>query len=103
MAQSWLLPEDVCAAILWHHDYAALEGGQCGVSPAGTANIAVALAAQYESWSLPMAVILIVPMCLLSAIVGILLRGTDEDHAACELGKINRRHLGDKVTEGTPR
>ncbi len=27
----------------------------------------LALAAQYESWSLPLAVILIVPMCLLSA------------------------------------
>ena len=29
------------------------------------------LAAQYESWSLPMAVILVVPMCLLSAITGV--------------------------------
>jgi multidrug efflux pump len=29
------------------------------------------LAAQYESWSLPLAVILVVPMCLLCAIVGI--------------------------------
>jgi multidrug efflux pump len=29
------------------------------------------LAAQYESWSLPMAVILVVPMCLLSAVVGV--------------------------------
>jgi hydrophobe/amphiphile efflux-1 (HAE1) family protein len=29
------------------------------------------LAAQYESWSLPLAVILIVPMCLLSAILGV--------------------------------
>ncbi len=29
------------------------------------------LAAQYESWSLPLAVILIVPMCLLSAITGV--------------------------------
>ena len=29
------------------------------------------LAAQYESWSLPFAVILIVPMCLLSAIAGV--------------------------------
>jgi len=33
------------------------------------------LAAQYESWSLPLAIILIVPMCLLSAIFGIWLRG----------------------------
>ncbi|MBS0261673.1 MAG: efflux RND transporter permease subunit [Planctomycetes bacterium] len=30
------------------------------------------LAAQYESWSLPLAVILVVPMCLLCSIVGVL-------------------------------
>ena len=30
------------------------------------------LAAQYESWSLPMAVILVVPMCLLCSVVGVL-------------------------------
>jgi hydrophobe/amphiphile efflux-1 (HAE1) family protein len=35
------------------------------------------LAAQYESWSLPLAVILIVPMCLLAAVSGLLLRGMD--------------------------
>jgi multidrug efflux pump subunit AcrB len=35
------------------------------------------LSAQYESWSLPFAVILIVPMCLLAAIGGLLLRGMD--------------------------
>jgi multidrug efflux pump subunit AcrB len=35
------------------------------------------LAAQYESWALPMAVILIVPMCLLAAITGLLFRGMD--------------------------
>src|SRR5213079_1001508 len=29
------------------------------------------LAAQYESWSLPLVIILIVPMCLLSAIAGV--------------------------------
>ena len=29
------------------------------------------LAAQYESWSMPMAVLLVVPMCLLSAIAGL--------------------------------
>ncbi len=37
------------------------------------------LAAQYESWTLPFAVILIVPMCLLSAISGVLLRGMDNN------------------------
>jgi hydrophobe/amphiphile efflux-1 (HAE1) family protein len=35
------------------------------------------LAAQYESWSLPLAVVLIVPMCLLAAVSGLLLRGMD--------------------------
>ncbi|WOE74672.1 efflux RND transporter permease subunit [Alterisphingorhabdus coralli] len=37
------------------------------------------LAAQYESWLLPLAIILIVPMCLLSAIVGVGLRGIDNN------------------------
>jgi hydrophobe/amphiphile efflux-1 (HAE1) family protein len=31
----------------------------------------LALAAQYESWALPLAIILIVPMCILSALLGI--------------------------------
>ena len=35
------------------------------------------LAAQYESWALPLAVILIVPMCLLAAVSGLLMRGMD--------------------------
>jgi hydrophobe/amphiphile efflux-1 (HAE1) family protein len=35
------------------------------------------LAAQYESWTLPLAVILIVPMCLLAAVSGLSLRGID--------------------------
>ncbi len=33
------------------------------------------LAAQYESWKLPLAVVLIVPMCLLAAVTGLLARG----------------------------
>ncbi len=33
----------------------------------------LALAALYESWSLPLAVILVVPMCLLSSVVGVAL------------------------------
>jgi multidrug efflux pump len=37
------------------------------------------LAAQYESWSLPLTVILIVPMCLLSAIWGVYFRGQDNN------------------------
>jgi multidrug efflux pump len=35
------------------------------------------LAGLYESWSLPLAVILVVPMCLLSALAGIALAGMD--------------------------
>jgi len=35
------------------------------------------LAAQYGSWTLPLSVILIVPMCLLAATIGVLLMGQD--------------------------
>ena len=37
------------------------------------------LAAQYESLTLPLAVILIVPMCLVAAIAGVILRGQDNN------------------------
>ncbi len=37
------------------------------------------LAAQYESWKLPLAVVLIVPMCLLAAVSGLSLRGMPID------------------------
>ena len=37
------------------------------------------LAAQYESWSLPLAIILIVPMCLFAAISGVLFRSMDNN------------------------
>ena len=37
------------------------------------------LAAQYESVTLPLAVILIVPMCLIASITGVLLRGQDNN------------------------
>ncbi len=37
------------------------------------------LSSLYESWSLPLAIILIVPMCLLSAITGVWLRGADNN------------------------
>jgi multidrug efflux pump subunit AcrB len=35
------------------------------------------LAAQYESWSLPLAVILVVPMCLLCSVIGVVLAKMD--------------------------
>jgi hydrophobe/amphiphile efflux-1 (HAE1) family protein len=37
------------------------------------------LAAQYESWTLPLSVVLIVPMCLLAAVTGLLFRGMNVD------------------------
>jgi HAE1 family hydrophobic/amphiphilic exporter-1 len=37
------------------------------------------LAAQYESWKLPLAVVLIVPMCLLAAVTGLLMRNMSID------------------------
>ncbi|HEY4174640.1 MAG TPA: efflux RND transporter permease subunit, partial [Rhodopila sp.] len=37
------------------------------------------LAAQYESWTLPLAIVLIVPMCLLAAVTGLLFRGMNVD------------------------
>jgi hydrophobe/amphiphile efflux-1 (HAE1) family protein len=37
----------------------------------------LALAAQYESWSLPLAILLIVPMCLFSAAFGVWLHGRE--------------------------
>ena len=37
------------------------------------------LAAQYENWKLPLAVVLIVPMCLLASVTGLLLRGMSID------------------------
>jgi hydrophobe/amphiphile efflux-1 (HAE1) family protein len=53
--------------------------GNTGLLVFGAAIVFVflVLAAQYESWSLPLAVILIVPMCLLAAVSGLLLRGMD--------------------------
>ncbi len=37
------------------------------------------LAALYESWSLPLAIILVVPMCILAALFGVWLRGMDNN------------------------
>ncbi len=37
------------------------------------------LAAQYESWGLPLAIILIVPMSVLSAMIGVMTRGLDNN------------------------
>lgn len=49
------------------------------VFPLAVVFVFLVLAAQYESWSLPLAVILIVPMCLLCSIAGVLIAGQDSN------------------------
>jgi len=53
--------------------YMQLQAGNTAVYVFGLAVVFVflVLAAQYESWKLPMAVILVVPMCLLCSVVGV--------------------------------
>jgi multidrug efflux pump len=59
--------------------YLELLSGSTGMVVFGCAVVMVflVLAAQYESWSLPLAVILVVPMCLLSAIAGVRIASMD--------------------------
>ncbi|MGR8919676.1 MAG: efflux RND transporter permease subunit [Gammaproteobacteria bacterium] len=45
----------------------------------GVVFVFLVLAALYESWMLPLSVVLIVPMCLLASITGVLLRGMDNN------------------------
>jgi multidrug efflux pump len=49
------------------------------VFPLAVLFVFLTLAAQYESWALPMAIILIVPMCLFAAITGVWLTGLDNN------------------------
>jgi multidrug efflux pump len=59
--------------------YMQLEAGSSAMVVFALAVVFVflVLAAQYESWSLPLAVILVVPMCLLCSIGGVLLAQLD--------------------------
>ncbi|HEX7947753.1 MAG TPA: efflux RND transporter permease subunit, partial [Phenylobacterium sp.] len=61
--------------------YAEKTAGNTGAIAFGLAVVFVflLLAAQYESVTLPLAIILIVPMCLLAAILGVNLRGFDNN------------------------
>jgi multidrug efflux pump len=61
--------------------YQEIEAGNTAmfIFPLSVLVVFLALAAQYESWSLPLAVILIVPMCLLAAIAGVYIRGSDNN------------------------
>jgi multidrug efflux pump len=47
--------------------------------PLAVVFVFLVLAAQYESWSLPLSIILIVPMCLLASITGVWLAGLDNN------------------------
>ena len=49
------------------------------IVPLSVLFVFLVLAAQYESWSLPFAIIMIVPMCVLSAMFGIWLCGMDNN------------------------
>lgn len=49
------------------------------VFPLAVLLVFLVLAALYESWTLPLAVILIVPMCVLSALLGVWLAGGDNN------------------------
>jgi multidrug efflux pump len=49
------------------------------VFPLAVIFVFLVLAAQYESWSLPVAIILIVPMCLLAAIAGLWIARMDNN------------------------
>src|SRR5487761_879622 len=59
--------------------YQQVNGGNAGlyVFPICVLFVFLVLAAQYGSWSLPFAVLLIVPMCLLAATVGVRVMGQD--------------------------
>ena len=47
--------------------------------PLAVVFVFLVLAAQYESWSLPLSIILIVPMCLFAAIAGVWLMGMENN------------------------
>ena len=59
--------------------YLELQAGDTAMAIFGVSVLMVflVLAAQYESWSLPLAVILVVPLCLLSSIAGVWYAGMD--------------------------
>src|SRR5262249_52160882 len=49
------------------------------IFPLSVLFVFLVLSAQYESWSLPLAIILIVPMCVLSAMIGVWLNRLDNN------------------------
>jgi multidrug efflux pump len=47
------------------------------IFPLAVVFVFLVLAAQYESWSLPLAIILVVPMCILGSLTGVAIAGDD--------------------------
>ena len=46
LAKTWFLPEDICQAVLWHHNYAALQDVSSDISMVAARHIALALVAE---------------------------------------------------------
>jgi len=61
--------------------YLEVEAGNVGmlIFALGTALVYLVLAGKYESWRLPFAVILVVPLCILAAITGMTIAGLPVD------------------------
>jgi multidrug efflux pump subunit AcrB len=76
------LAKQVNTAYEWTEvTYLQLQAGSAAVLAfvLGSLLVFLILSAQYESWSLPLAIILVVPMCLLCAVVGMLIVGLPVD------------------------
>jgi len=74
------LPPPPAMAVEWTEiNYIQIISGNTGVWIVGlaVALVFLVLAALYESWSLPLAVILVVPMCILGSLAGVFFAGTD--------------------------
>jgi multidrug efflux pump subunit AcrB len=61
--------------------YQQRQAGNTGllIFPLSVVFVLLLLTAQYESWSLPVAIVLIVPLCILFALCGVWMRGLDNN------------------------
>jgi multidrug efflux pump subunit AcrB len=81
-AMESVIEKDLNNAMAWEWTELALLQRQTGNTAMYAFSLAVilvflVLAAQYESWALPLAVILVVPMCLLCSVTGVSASGMD--------------------------
>ncbi|MGQ4274448.1 efflux RND transporter permease subunit [Terrihabitans sp. B22-R8] len=54
-------------------------GSSTGIFALAVLFVFLLLAAQYESWALPLSIILIVPLSILAALIGVIIRGQDNN------------------------